>query len=291
MTAAEGGVLDGDPNSWVEPSRVRLAVVPSVGEFLEWLGGRVASGSDDTRLVAVVFDRLPALDPLIETVVAKLADVALALWPDWYSGVIPFPEVNRSTFAFEDRLSEAFHAAGPLRHPPSVAWVKEARRLAEGGRPPLVPGMPRAVEAAQLAMAVGPRKLFFALGVTDEGVAGGRMLGLSRAAEWLGRTSGARVLVVVPEPVSRSAALDGINFDPLPAPRFPEPAPWPSLAGAAVGVWPVIGRPHPYSPGEQLLAKRLAEDAMVGGSSSSTSGCRPGSTAGSSSIFSGQRAV
>src|SRR5689334_6993618 len=104
MAATAQDLLGGDLNSWVEPSRVRLAVVPSVGEFLGWLGGRVASGSGDTRLVSVVLDRLPGLDPLIETLVNDLAGVALALWPDWYFGVIPFAEVNRPTFAFEDRL-------------------------------------------------------------------------------------------------------------------------------------------------------------------------------------------
>jgi very-short-patch-repair endonuclease len=35
--------------------------------------------------------------------------------------------------------------------------------------------------------------------------------------------------------------------------------------GTTVGVWPVIGHPHPYSPGEQLLARRLTEDLMLGG--------------------------
>jgi hypothetical protein len=211
-----------DPNDWIEPSRVRLAIAPSVGDFLERVAERIENRAGDTRLVSVVLDRLPDLEPLIDAIVCKLSELALALWPEWYFGLVPFAEITRSTFAFEDHLAEAFHGAGSLRQSPLVSWVTEARRLAAGGRPPLVAGTPRAVQAAQLAMAVGPRNLLLALGVAGDGATGGRLLGLSRASEWFGRTTGARILVIVPETISRSPELDGINFDPLFAPRLPE---------------------------------------------------------------------
>jgi len=254
-----------DPMYWVDPSRVRLAIAPSVGGFLERVAEQIENRSGDTRLVSVVFDRLPDLEPLIDAIVGKLAEVALALWPDWYFELVPFAEISRSTFAFEDRLTKAFQGAGSLRQSPLVSWVAEARRLAAEGRLPLVAGTPRAVQAAQLAMTVGPRNLLLVLGVAGDGTTEGRLLGLSRAAEWFGRTTGARILVIVPEAISRSSKLDGINFDPLFAPRLPEPTTLTPPEGTTVGVWPVIGRPHPYSRGEQLLAKRLTEDAMLGG--------------------------
>lgn len=255
----------GNTTLWVEPSKVRLTVAPSVEEFLGWLGSRIGDGPSSTRLVSVVFDRLPNLEPLIDAIVGKLAEVAQALWPEWYYDLLPFADIARATFTFENRLAEAVQRARPLRQPPLLSWVTDAKRLASEGQPPLVEGVSRAVQAAQLAMAIGPRDLFLALGLLGEGTSRGRLLGLSRAAEWLGRTTGARILVVVPEAVSRSSELDGISFDPLPAPRPAGSASPSAVEVATVRVWPVIGRPHPYSPGEQLLALRLTQDTTLGG--------------------------
>jgi very-short-patch-repair endonuclease len=255
--------VDRDPSRWVEPAGVRLVFAHPLGEFLADLSVRAISAGGDTRLVSVVFDDLPVLEALIEKILDDLAGLGLTLWPDWYAGALSFEEIDRSVFAFDERLAEALLEVRPLRQPTSIAWIKAARILCRAGRRPLPAGFPRAVQAAQLALAIAPRDLLVALSLNADEPSGGRLLGLARAAEWLGRATGARVLVVVPESLSRSSELDGINFDPI----FPllqtSPICPPSAVGGSVNVWPVLGRPHPYSPGEQLLAKRLGTDEML----------------------------
>lgn len=258
------GIHD-DPALGVEPSGVRLGIAPSAGEFLEELRAGVESSGGDGRLVSVVCDHLPTMGLLIDGMLAHLAEVAFVLWPDWYGGILPSAAIEPSRLPFEDRLAVALGRAGSLRRPVSMSWLTAACMLCRAGRIPLVGGSPRAVGAAQLALAIGPADLIVALAVGDAQPSRGRLLGLARAAEWLGRATGARILVVVPEALAGSSELDGINFDPLVA--RPEPAcPPDSLTpGRSVGVWPVLGRPHPLSPGEQLLAARLTSDEMLGG--------------------------
>lgn len=249
----------------IEPSGVRLAYAPCVDEFLEDLRRRTSSSQEGSRFVSVAYDHLPAIEPLIEKCLSDLAEVALALWPDWYTGAIPFVAINEATFAFEDRFSEALSQAGPLCQTTSIPWVKAARNRCRTGRTPLPPGLPRTVQAAQLALAIAPRDLLIVLAVVGPDQPEGRLLGLARSAEWLGRTTGARILVVVPTPLSRSSELESISYESIPAPSVSAPPPPRSVESRPVDVWPIIGRPHPYSPGEQLLARRLAADEMLGG--------------------------
>jgi very-short-patch-repair endonuclease len=257
--------VDFDLTHWIEPSGVRMASVPSVDEFLEDLRRRYCSSHEGSRFVSIAFDRLPAIEPLIDKGLTGLAGVALALWPDWYDGAIPFSAINESTFAFEDRFSEALSEAGPLRQAASVSWVKAARDRCRTGRTPLPPGLPRTVQAAQLALAIAPRDLLIVLAVVGREQSEGRLLGLARSAEWLGRTTEARVLVVVPTPLSRSSELESISYEAIPALSVSAPSPPGSGESRLVDVGPIIGRPHPYSPGEQLLASRLVADEMLGG--------------------------
>src|SRR5205814_2312732 len=158
----------------------------------------------------------------------------------WYSGVIPFATIAESTFALEDRLVEAISRAGPLRLGVSISWVKSASERCRAGRTPLSIDYPRTIQAAQLALAISPRDLLMALAVVEEVHPQGSLLGLSRAAEWLGRATGGRVLVVVPETLSGSDELDGINFDPIITLPRPAPPIEGSTEGQPVNVWPVL---------------------------------------------------
>jgi very-short-patch-repair endonuclease len=113
-------------------------------------------------------------------------------------------------------------------------------------------------------MAIAPTGLIIALGLGSHEPEPGRLLGLTRSAEWLARETSAKVLVVIPEALAGSSELDPISFRPL---RLLLPSPPPGLVPTdeqAHRVWPVIGRPHPYSPGEQKLAAHLATDPDLG---------------------------
>ena len=90
-------------------------------------------------------------------------------------------------------------------------------------------------------------------------------MGLARAAEWLAQSTSARVLVLVPSALATSSELDSINFGAIHWTR-PDSGPQGAMPEEQKDrVWPTVGRPHPFSPGEQLLAARLASDAGLAG--------------------------
>ena len=248
------------------PAKVQLVYAASASDVLVRIKDRLATTGGDHRLVAVPFVHLRPVKSLVEDTLSGLAEVALALWPDWYGEAIPFASLERSTFAFEERLAETLAASGHRPRPVSLPWVKAAMRLCRAGTRPRPRGFPPAVQAAQLALALDPGSLLIALCVGDDRPGEGLLLGLARTAEWLARQTEARVLVVVPQILASSRELDSISFEAVTWSPLPERADVPSHATEGdVHVWPVIGRPHPYSPGEQRLASRLEDDELLSG--------------------------
>jgi hypothetical protein len=86
---------------------------------------------------------------------------------------------------------------------------------------------------------------------------------LARTAEWLACETDATVLVIVKEAVVSARELDSISFQAVAWSLSAPPIDSSRAVETAVRIWPVIGRPHPYSPGEQLLAARLANDPLL----------------------------
>ena len=99
----------------------------------------------------------------------------------------------------------------------------------------------------------------------DRQPADGRLLGLARIAEWVARRTTSRVLVVLPASLAASNELDSISFAAIHWPDHRKEGEEPSTNTSNLAIWPVVGRPHPCSPGEKLLAKHLARDEQMGG--------------------------
>jgi very-short-patch-repair endonuclease len=247
------------------PSQVRLVFAQDVNEFLVDLKIKADCLGGKYRLVSMTFDRLPNVKSLIEDVVAHLAEIALSLFPQWYGDAIPFAQVESSNFAFESHIAELLNHSDPLRQAVSLTWLKTSRRLCRSGEPPIPREFPSSVQATQVALAIDPAPLLIALLLGDHTPPAGALLGLARTAEWLACETNARVLVVVAESLATSTELDSINFGSVAWPRKREGAESPLGKKVEVTVSPVIGRPHPFSRGEQLLARRLTDDAMLAG--------------------------
>lgn len=92
------------------------------------------------------------------------------------------------------------------------------------------------------------------------------MLSLARILEWLSRNGPTRVVAVLPEAWCERAELDGVSWGcrtiDEAEPMHPEADS--SLDEPLVMISPIRGRPHPNSPGEQLIASRLGLDPMLG---------------------------
>ena len=84
--------------------------------------------------------------------------------------------------------------------------------------------------------------------------------------EWVSRHLSAHVVAVLPVGWAGRAELDGISWGYR---TVDETRADPSTTGAdldepLVLVTPIRGRPHPNSPGEQLMAARLSRDPVLG---------------------------
>jgi very-short-patch-repair endonuclease len=272
MTTVSPNALDrllSDPNS-----HVRLVFASIVDEVQDALEHMAISSGGQFRLVTVSYDPLPTVRSLIDDVLDNLARVALALFPHWYGNGIPFAEIDAATPSFDSLLANQAKYHGLLARGVSIPWLKAARKLCRLEKPPLPREFTASVHVAQLALAIDLSPVLIALILRDESPVAEGLQGLARMSEWLARESGSRVMVVVPELLSSSTELDSINFEairlstrqvPLVASTGHVPLEHPQRSRSQVSVFPVIGRPHPFSRGEQLLAKRLAQDEMLGG--------------------------
>jgi len=263
MIALPGNELD--PSLFPKPARVRLVFARNVAEFLSHLTTKAEERAGEFRLVSIILDRLPALRSLIDGILDRLADVALSLYPGWFGEDISFDQIESSSFSFDRLLRERLDQSDHLRRALSLPWLRAARRLCRSGKPPIPRAFPASIHAAQLALAIDPGPLVIVLCLRQEKTDPGGLLGLARTADWLARETNARLLVVVPDTQAPTSELESIDFEEVrwsPRPERPETVSEPEVN---FRICPIIGRPHPFSPGEQLLAKRLANDAMLSG--------------------------
>jgi very-short-patch-repair endonuclease len=245
-------------------SQVQLIVSPDVFEVLAELERPGAGTPSDRRTVTIEFDRLPPVKGQVSRMLRELAAVALALWPEWYGSIIPGTMLDSASVTPRYHLSTELGRLSDLRAGVSVAWLEAARALCRAGRIPLPDGFTSGMHASQLGLAIDPAKLTILLWLGDLSPDAVRLLGLSRVAEWLARETGAGVLVIVPESLARSTELDGISFEAIHWSDEQHVTGVSSPPEATYRVSPVQGRPHPYSPGEQLLARRLNEEPILG---------------------------
>ncbi|WP_165246748.1 endonuclease domain-containing protein [Paludisphaera soli] len=237
MASRSGVELGLPPLPAIGRARAAFVARGGVGAVLGALEGDAVG---DSRLVAIRYGRLPRLGSLIDDVLERLADLALATWPGW--------------------------CEHPADRGVSAPWRKAAASLCGLGRRPLPVGFTATASARQLALAVDPGPLLFALATDDEAPPPGALLALAKAAEWLAREAPARVLVVVPEALAGSAELDAVAFEATHL-RGDACESVDSCAGprAILRASPLIGRPNPSSGGEMRLAERLGRDAELAG--------------------------
>lgn len=244
----------------LEPSTVRVVRCPTVGESIaQWRRESDRPGRP-ARTVLCVWRRLPAVGVLLEETLHALARTALALWPHWYP--TKFGGQGKPT-----SFGDASEPQGPMPEQVLRPWFQAAAACCRQEKLPRPDGFAAAIEARQLALAL--ERLHLVLCTEDAQADTDRLYSLARAAEWLAKETAARVVVLVPKAVGGAAALDSISYGALDWPTPPAPSPTPddrdTEEKAGLLVWPFLGRPHPDSPGEQLLAARLQADSELAG--------------------------
>jgi very-short-patch-repair endonuclease len=247
-----GGQPRGSLSGWLEQlqgGRARLLVSDHAGDAVRAIEAAAGDSVVVTSWLAEESAEAgPTVARLLDDVLAALANAALRLFPAWGEGSAISP-----------------------------GWREEACRLASLGRVPLLADASRAVQCAQLALAIGSPRLLLVLADRHGRLADDDLLGVARAAEWMASETGARVVAVVRAAHAHHPALDAVAYgaarivaeEPAPDESEIEPdrADGEAAArgqGARARVWPLLGQPHPQSRGEQILARCLRETADLG---------------------------
>ena len=83
------------------PSQVRLVFAQNVSEVEVVLKNEATSSGGQFRCVSVSYDRLPVVKSLIDDILDHLAQLALALFPNWYGDSVFFPEIDGCLSRFD----------------------------------------------------------------------------------------------------------------------------------------------------------------------------------------------
>lgn len=236
-------------------------------------------------IVVVRWRQAPRIDSALPYVLERLAAAARTVWPAWFGEV----------WTSGDRGAErcAAHAASCCQV--NRQWVLEAWRLAASRQLPLPHEYAKSVSARNLAQAISPDPLMILLAVEAEGLhsrtSRPHLDGMCRVGQWLANHTGGRIGLLLDRTMEGRAELQSVDYESW---RWPEDVGGvPATEGAGwvaavlsssseegsiggdsgataapaglpyedkLSLWPVIGRPHPASPGEQLMAAALRED-------------------------------
>ncbi|MFH1112785.1 MAG: DUF559 domain-containing protein [Pseudomonadota bacterium] len=244
----------------ISPGSVGAFICEHVPAAVTALERARESRPKDMNAVLLRWRNLPPVENLIQETLLAMAEVAFAFWPSWYSQHVSF-STDGGPVDQEIQNSTAISQLIRTRHDISVPWLRAAAKHCRAGRIPLLDGFPHEIQAAQLAMVIHPEDLLVSFAVEDIDPPEDRLFGLAKTAEWFARRTNSRIAVLIPKHVAGSPFLDSILYgaETLTLPQQPEEA-YDRCEKLNHIVWPINGKPHPFSPGEQKLAKLLALD-------------------------------
>jgi len=200
-----------------------------------------------TRVIGLRLSKFPSHDRLLLGCVHSIAAGAVALWPDWYGADV------------------AAGATGKYSKDVSSLWAENAGALASVGKLPLPSGYPNAIHVAQVALALGSPNLIIAVAITETTLGLRELKSVVATATWLAAESQAKIALLAPQHLVGSEEFDRVLKESL-GNVFVAPESEPSIEEVpVVTVTSINGRPNPTSPGEMLLATRLAQNTELAG--------------------------
>jgi hypothetical protein len=217
--------------------------------------------------------RLPHQEALVTDLLGHLSRIALGLWPRWY-GFDDLSTIQRfsTTLHVESQVqmllrhlqTHASFQAAKL----SLSWLQAAAERCRQGQAPVLARLSTELQLAQLACAIEPKRLIILLAVDDPQPPPFHLYGLARALPWLANATTAQVALLVPAALADHAELESVLYDAIhltPLPATVKPPAIPAVENDDTEqqkevIWPIRGRPHPFSPGEQRLAAQLAQE-------------------------------
>lgn len=213
------------------------------------------------RVVTHIWDLLPNQRQVIADVVETLAQVSFELWPAWYQQDESFIESGLST---TDALMNQY-ACSTLQSTHksiSLPWLKTAVKICQHQKIPFLRDFPHNLQLTQLAFALQLDGLILA--IADSQPPSHCLLGLAKAVAWIADHTNSRTILLLPETLAVASELESVLYGAitLSTPELTSHQPE-TTQEAKHKIFPLHGRPHPFSPGEQKLATLLAQDAEL----------------------------
>jgi very-short-patch-repair endonuclease len=207
-----------------------------------------------SRWVVLRWHAPPRIDEAIRLVLYELASVARAAWPHWFgfdhgTGLPP-----------HDRL-----VAVAQRASLSPDWIRQAWNACGQHLLPLAAEHPPVVTLRHLTAAIAEDELAIVLAVDSGDRSDVHLDGICRMTQWLAANSAARCSLLLSTALYGSPELASVDYEPMfwTLVRQPTPDAPPRPDENKVRLWPLLGRPHPLSPGEQKLYQTLQADTML----------------------------
>ncbi|MGB5974484.1 MAG: DUF559 domain-containing protein [Nodosilinea sp.] len=230
-----------------------------------------SAGVGDRRLVVQTWETLPQPNQLVTDILQTLAEAAHGIWPAWYSQDEPF--LDEATA--ETTLLNQFKCLDLKRASQDIClpWLKQAVRACQTRRVPVLPEFSRSLQLSQLLLAIEPNHVVIVVVVADPAPAKHQLLSLAKAVQWLADKTQAPIALMLPEQMRNVPELDSVLYGTVSLAAATAVDDGQSSADTIEGtaneeakhiLVPVRGRPHPFSPGEKLLAERLTRDAELG---------------------------
>jgi very-short-patch-repair endonuclease/uncharacterized surface protein with fasciclin (FAS1) repeats len=218
---------------------------------------------DQQRIVSQIWQHLPDQSKTIQSIVTILAQSALALWPDWYGQSPAFLPTNSA----HDALLNQYTCAELQASRPGISlpWLRTAVQACQRQTLPYFQNLHNGLQLKQLALAVELDYLI--LGIDDLQPTDLRLQGLAKTASWIATLTQARTILLIPkqlEQLTPTTALASVLYQAVTLEDTESQQTSSETSDETKQViFPVQGRPHPFSPGEQKLAHRLPQDSEL----------------------------
>lgn len=215
---------------------------------------------DSMRLVAKEWDVLPSHHQILRDILESLSLAVAGLWPDWYGQTLAMDAKGSS---LEARLVIKHKIDQLKSHLTTVCipWLEDAADAClKSQRPIFNDKYSDQIQLTQLALALEPDDLVLLLLVKDLNPSDVSLRSLAQLAVWFASLTRCRVAVLLWKGLADRGAIDSINYQSVALTVAKPSLLTSSSEETKAAIWPIKGKPHPHSPGEQALYRKISTD-------------------------------
>ncbi len=250
----------------IPAGRIRAFALPDTANITIFQDNADESKKDNYKVISISITTLTSIESIIDKILKEIAKVSLALWPYWYDDKLKLEIKNIMSLDKFFNRDKYLNNVLSTHYNVSKPWLRDAIHACTTQSLPFFPNYPKTFQALQLARTISYYHLYIKISLEDNNPLEGQLLGLVKAGEWVASQTQSSVALFVSEDLQTHSELDSAIYDIQSFVRPPvcQEATTPPEENKFV-IWPIIGFPHPFSPGEQLLAQELANEKKLAG--------------------------